>query len=351
MRPRKFMGLSSNSIQHLAAALLAGALISSLGAGTANAQSTPSAADRETAHAAYGEGRAAFDKGDFETAYQKFKLANETIPSPHAAFYVAMSLDEAGKTEQAKEEFDKLLADPNVGKLGEDKLNLAKERQRALEAELAMRASAMEPEPEPEPEPEVVDPQAVIQSDFGESAGPPPEEQHKPFMLRLTPTDGMWEVGILTGPIIISRAHKLHDEERFRRAYMFPSWMYGLRLGYFPSKYVGLEGELAFGTARVRTVDQTANLLTYRGHIAGQLPDWRLTPYAVLGVGAMHANSDAMGSDTDFMLYFGLGAKLAVTEYVALRLDIREDLTEHVDAGMAGSEEILLGFSLTFGRE
>jgi len=345
MRPCSHRGFGFPLLKQVASALIAGALTMGSFPDTASAQS-----EREIARQAYGEGRTAFDNGDFDTAYQKFKLANETLPTPHAVFYMAMSLDEAGRTEEAKATFDQLLADPNVEKIGEEKLKTAQERQRALEAELAMRTAAMEPEPapEPEPEPEVVDPNEVVDSEF---EAPPPVEEPKPFMQKLKPTDGMWEAGILTGPIIFSRAHKLYEEDHFRRAYMFPSWMYGLRLGYFPSKYVGLEGELAFGTANVRTVDDTANLVTYRAHLAGQLPDWRLTPFAVLGVGAMHANSGAMGSDTDTLVYFGFGAKLFLTEYVALRLDLREDLTEHVDSGMAGTEEILLGFSLTFGRE
>jgi hypothetical protein len=339
-------GRGSSVLSHIGAAMLFGALAFGLGMAPAHAQGDADESARDTAREAYNKGRTAYDAGDYENAYESFKVANDALPTPQAQYWIAMSLDKAGRKREALDAYDALLMQADAAKVGQDKLAIARERKRELEAELAD-----EEEPESEPQPE---PAAGAGLEAEQEAVPVTPTEPLPFMQQLKPQDNLFEIGLMTGPFFVSRAHKLHDEALFRRAYLHPTWWFGGRAAFFPSKYAGLELEIAHGEGKVRTVEERASFLTYRGHIVGQLADWRLTPYAVFGAGGLRASSDdeeAMGTDTDLMIYFGVGAKLFVNKWVALRLDLREDMTERVDSGMAFSEEILLGVSLTLNRK
>ncbi|NRA33218.1 MAG: PEGA domain-containing protein [Polyangiaceae bacterium] len=108
---------------------------------TKSAEAAPAAADAKpltaeesqaAARAAYGEGEAAFAAKDFATAVAKFTEANTLSPSPHADYWIAMSLDAAGKVIEALAKFEALLADPDAKAIGEEKLQVANERAQAL---------------------------------------------------------------------------------------------------------------------------------------------------------------------------------------------------------------------------
>ncbi|MCA9595459.1 MAG: PEGA domain-containing protein [Myxococcales bacterium] len=123
------------------AALVAGALVSMGAMPAAQAQGKPAAAaakpdkkTRDAARKAYGAGEKAYDAGKYEEAYDSFQKANELIPSPHAEYWMAMALDKQGKEKEATEAFDKLMANPGVAKIGDDKLSTAKKRLGELKA-------------------------------------------------------------------------------------------------------------------------------------------------------------------------------------------------------------------------
>ncbi|MDF3065326.1 MAG: uncharacterized protein K0R38_927 [Polyangiaceae bacterium] len=98
---------------------------------TAAKPPAPKPVDKKTkdaARKAYGEGEKAYAAGDYAGAYTGFAKANELVPAPQAAYWAAKSLDGQGKAEEAIAAYDRLLADPEISKLGDDKTNDAKTR-------------------------------------------------------------------------------------------------------------------------------------------------------------------------------------------------------------------------------
>ncbi len=309
--------------------------------------------EREAARAAYTKATQAFDAKNYETAYEQFKAANDLIPTPHAQYWMAQSLDMQGKKAEALSAYETFLYNEDSDKVGEEKVSAARARvaelRKQVEAEKAAMAQA-EPEPEPPP---VVEPSASEpppEPAVTPLPLPPPSETSHGFMDEYKPEDNLWEFGLFGGPLFVSRAHNLHEERFTRRSYTLPAWLFGVRAGYFPLKYLGAEVEYAHGFGSVQPSERSASFNTFRGLIVGQLPLWRFVPYASLGAGGLHATSDVQGSDLDFLFTGGLGAKLAISEVFTLRLDFREDLLQRQGGGISFSEEILLGLGVTLGR-
>ncbi|HEX7451833.1 MAG TPA: PEGA domain-containing protein, partial [Polyangiaceae bacterium] len=94
----------------------------------------PDKKTRDAARKAYGEGEKAFAAGDFAAAYAGYAKANELIPSAHASYWAAKSLDQGGKTDDAIKAYEALLADPGASKIGDDKLGDAQTRLATLKA-------------------------------------------------------------------------------------------------------------------------------------------------------------------------------------------------------------------------
>lgn len=124
----------------------------------------------------------------------------------------------------------------------------------------------------------------------------------------------------------------------------------GARLGVYPMRYLGIEGEgaIVFTTGEQ---DHAARLGAVRGHLVGQLPMGRLTPFLLVGGGALGAACPTEGCDGSTSgrelkpaFHFGLGAKLGIAENFHVRLDVRDTLStgEHLP-------EALLGLAATFG--
>src|SRR5690606_18737519 len=121
----------------------------------------------------------------------------------------------------------------------------------------------------------------------------------------------------------------------------------GLRVAYFPATFLGFEVE---GAAMPSQADDgtSAGLWTARGHLIGQIPGSSITPFALIGGGVLGAASDAMGNDADATLHLGLGVKAALDEYLSLRLDVRDTLSQKFGESsgtVTHSPEILLGIT------
>src|SRR6187431_1754724 len=96
----------------------------------------PDKKTKDQARKAYGEGEKAYAAGDFSAAYTGFSKANDLIPSAQASYWATKSLDQGGKSDDAINGYEALLADPNSSKIGEDKLADARARLAALKAAL-----------------------------------------------------------------------------------------------------------------------------------------------------------------------------------------------------------------------
>jgi len=73
-------------------------------------------------------------------------------------------------------------------------------------------------------------------------------------------------------------------------------------------------------------------------------------PFALIGGGVLGAGSNVTGTDSDKLFHFGVGAKVKLDDFLGVRLDLRDNLTQkyHASAGtQAHSPEATLGLAFT----
>jgi len=179
------------------------------------------------------------------------------------------------------------------------------------------------------------------------------------WIKRWAPERNTAEVGVYGGVFLPSRRLELFEPDTSLPLQGFKEFStiapsFGLRLGYYPSRFFGAEGEA--GVIPTRTADDlAATLWGMRVNLVGQLGLWSVTPFVLVGGGMLNVGSDraAVGSDIDAAFNFGGGVKVFVTRYTMLRLDIRDYVTaaRGVDNGVVHNPEALLGFSVTLGRK
>lgn len=109
-------------------------------AGTETTPKPPDKKTRDAARKAYSKAEKDFAKGDFIAAESGFQQANTLIPSPHAQYWIAKSLEaQDGKTQEAAQAYEQFLANPEAGRAGQDKLTDATARLQDLKAKLVAR--------------------------------------------------------------------------------------------------------------------------------------------------------------------------------------------------------------------
>ncbi|MCA9710424.1 MAG: OmpA family protein, partial [Myxococcales bacterium] len=194
---------------------------------------------------------------------------------------------------------------------------------------------------------------------------PAKEESGKPdkWIHRHPPRDNVGEFGVFGGVWFPSRRIELFVPEsgyqRFRRA----TPEIGLRAGYYPLRWVGVEAEGAVLPTRTAVTEARATAWALRGNVIGQLGLWSVTPFLLAGVGVLGVSSDdglptvggptgGVGNDQDFALNLGGGVKVYITDYLQLRLDVRDVLSNRVGIGegFTSSPEILLGVTYVLGK-
>jgi len=157
------------------------------------------------------------------------------------------------------------------------------------------------------------------------------------------------EAGLYGGMLFLSKEHELFKQHH--EAFKSPSPVFGARFGIFPVDFVGIEGEVGAGPARTET-GVAGGVWMARGHLVGQYPG-RLSPFVVLGVGALGAQSNVTGADKDTAVHFGLGVKYWLDHFLGFRLDVRDTIAPKHLGGSASAQthnpEVLLG--LTFALD
>ncbi len=170
------------------------------------------------------------------------------------------------------------------------------------------------------------------------------------WMRRYAPERNMMEIGVFGGIFITSKQHELYDYTKPWERYKRIAPDIGARFAYYPLSFLGIEAEGAVMPTRTAS-EQSALLYGLRAHVIAQLPR-RISPFLLAGVGALGASSDSLGRDIDPALHFGGGVKFFVNRYLALRLDIRDNVGAAVQLanGRTNYIELLVGASLTLGR-
>ena len=173
-----------------------------------------------------------------------------------------------------------------------------------------------------------------------------------PWIEQLLPVDGLAELGGFIGLMFPSSSVNLQSQYATHQSLSAAPEL-GVRAAYFPIKYVGGELEYMIGSSRTSMDNNGATLWALRAQVIGQYPAWRVTPFAVLGVGRMGVLSSTMGNDGDPLFLFGVGAKAALTQSLSARLDLRDNMTQKYAASngsQAHSFEMMIGLSLVLGR-
>jgi outer membrane protein OmpA-like peptidoglycan-associated protein len=155
-----------------------------------------------------------------------------------------------------------------------------------------------------------------------------------------------FEVGLFGGALWLSDNHAL--ETRNHQPFKTVGEL-GARAAYFPSSFLGAELEGAAGGSKTQS-GAPADVWAVRGHAIVQLPGSVVVPFALIGGGVLGAGSTATGTDSDKLFHFGGGVKLSLDDFLGLRFDLRDNLTQkyHGASGaQAHSPEATLGLTFT----
>ena len=184
------------------------------------------------------------------------------------------------------------------------------------------------------------------------------------FWTRYRPLPMALELGVYGGFANFANQHNLQDLEvlpytQYGHQSLSTGLDLGLRAGFYPLSFLGVEGELGVIPTKTAIDDRSATVWTYRAHLVAQYPGYRLVPFVVLGLGGMtmKSHADTLGKDADPEMHWGLGVKWAFNEYLSARFDFRDDLMQKnlllngVENGdLVHNTEFLLGLSFTLGR-
>lgn len=166
------------------------------------------------------------------------------------------------------------------------------------------------------------------------------------------PEGNLWELGIFGGVMLPSKEHNLLRSTQPQQPFKTAGEL-GVRLAYYPLSFFGVEAEAALMPSELED-GSSGSLYAGRGHGVLQIPMGAFTPFALVGGGVLAGASTAMGKDRDPALHFGVGAKLALDEYISVRLDLRDTLTQKFGESQGTQThhpEALIGLTFTLERK
>lgn len=177
------------------------------------------------------------------------------------------------------------------------------------------------------------------------------QEPNKSWMSQHLPIDGMFELGAGLGLLFPSSSHNFRVQSAPQQKIGSATELF-VRAAWLPIRYAGIESDWSIGFASTAD-DKASNPWSIRFHAIGQLPLWRITPFALIGFGRMGNISNSLGSDGDPLFHYGVGAKVYLTDSMLMRLDIRDNMTQKyaaTDGTLTHSPELMVGVSMTLGR-
>ena len=132
------------------------------------------------------------------------------------------------------------------------------------------------------------------------------------------------DLGLYAGALFPPQAHELYAEVPWQKPFDQVAFDAGLRFGYMPWPFIGLELEGGVMPTQTREAGASALLYHARGHLLGQYPA-RFAPFILAGYGILGVASgqDAVGDDVDGAFHAGLGLKFHATRRLTVRLDGR----------------------------
>lgn len=181
------------------------------------------------------------------------------------------------------------------------------------------------------------------------------------WLRRYRPQPDLLEVGVFIGPSFISDRNSFRSPPIYNpnappdvkpfSTFKQPAIEVGVRGGYYPFSFLGGELE-AMLTAAESDINEGVTILAARAQAVAQLPYWSIVPFVVGGMGYWNVLNDVSGDDSDPAFHFGIGAKANISRKVALRVDLRDSITNQRGEGSYPHNiELLAGAGLVFGRK
>ena len=178
----------------------------------------------------------------------------------------------------------------------------------------------------------------------------------QPWIKRWRPERNMLTLGVYGGLFLADPEHDLYDPvTRPQEPLWAASPDVGLRLGFFPLRVLGVEAEFSANPTRVRSItNDFAFVYGVRGHVVAQLPFHSVTPFFLMGGGAMGVRSHILilGNDIDPAFHYGGGVKAFFNRWVGARLEVRNIVSSaeaRQDSGVSHLQ-VLAGVEFTFLR-
>jgi outer membrane protein OmpA-like peptidoglycan-associated protein/opacity protein-like surface antigen len=187
----------------------------------------------------------------------------------------------------------------------------------------------------------------------------PKDPKQDKWIYRYPPQANTFEVGAYGGAWFPSRRLELFRPSEGllgNQDFGYATAHVGLRAGYYPLAYLGVEAEGGVLPTKTRGTEVRATAWVLRANVIGQLTKWSVTPFLLAGVGVLGVGSpsvpEGVGSDQDVSLQLGGGVKFQINRNIQLRLDVRDVISNRfgVGEGLTSSPEVLLGFTWVFGR-
>ncbi|MCY1053646.1 OmpA family protein [Nannocystis sp. SCPEA4] len=181
------------------------------------------------------------------------------------------------------------------------------------------------------------------------------DQKGVPWIKRYRPTAMSAEFGIFAGLFFPARDHELYlppqpGEPNNWQPYKKVAADIGLRAGFYPLSFLGVELEGAIVPTKTENDNKGAVLGGFRGYAIAQLP-YRISPFVLIGPGLL--GTSGLGGDVDPAIHFGGGVKFYINNYLALRLDVRDNATAQyaIDGGRTHHLEVLLGLSFVLRKK
>ncbi len=140
-----------------------------------------------------------------------------------------------------------------------------------------------------------------------------------------------FEVGAFGGGFISSSDHQFYDLPKFpdptmpRPSLQTVAPMFGLRALLQFSDNLGLEADGSWTLESTQGASDSVTVIHVGGTAIAQVPvaEHRIIPFAGLGWGVWDSKSTALGNTLHFPVHGEVGARLFITDTIAVRLDLR----------------------------
>jgi hypothetical protein len=176
------------------------------------------------------------------------------------------------------------------------------------------------------------------------------------WLHRHRPERNTVELGIHAGLLLLNERHSLFhaDPSQYLLGYKRlrqPNAALGLRAGFYPLAHLGIEAEAGFSPAQLRDEPGAALVYSVRGQLVAQLGLWSITPFVLIGAGTLGIASkpEVLGREFDPAVHFGGGLKFAINRWIALRIDLRDLVSDKQGvASPLAAHNLEASASLTF---